>query len=182
MGIRQPLAACPVVGWESSTWRIHNLKYPAEDPGGARLVSGRYNRGLDMMPEISLEQVFGALYLATGPEIAIAELVRHLPENSSLRYLNNYRLSELCVQMSEVLDCRDPGRLELTLEDMCHDTDYRITQEIGATVFAAGLEGLLVPSATRLGDNLILFPVHLRGGSRIEMISSRHPRLYPQDD
>jgi hypothetical protein len=61
-----------------------------------------------------------------------------------------------------------------------HDTDYEATQAIGAAAFADGLEGLLVPSATRLGDNLILFPDNLRAGSRIEVVSSRDPRLYVQ--
>jgi hypothetical protein len=42
------------------------------------------------------------------------------------------------------------------------------------------LEGLLVRSATRLGDNLILFPDNLRAGSRIEVVPSRDPRLFVQ--
>ncbi len=176
----ESVAACPVIDWAGPTWRIHNLKYPAADPGGARLVSGRYNKGLDKTPEISQDQVFAALYLTTRPEIAIAELVRHIRETSSLQYLNNYRLSELSVQLSEVLDCRSPELLELTIEDLCHDTDYSVTQEIGAAAYAAGWEGIRVPSATRLGDSLNLFPVHFRDDTHISMTWTRHPRLYPR--
>lgn len=132
------------------------------------------------MPEFSQDQTFAALYLATRPEIAIAELVRHIPEKSPLQYLNNYRLSQVVVQVSKVRDCRDPGLLGLTLEDLCHDTDLRATQDIGSTVFAEGSEGLLVPSATNLGDNLILFPIHFRADSHVRLIATRHPRLYPQ--
>jgi hypothetical protein len=40
------------------------------------------------------------------------------------------------------------------------------------------LEGLIAPSATRLGDDLILFPENLRAGSRVEIVSGRDPRLY----
>jgi len=59
-----------------------------------------------------------------------------------------------------------------------HDTYYEATQAIGAAAIAYWLEGLLVPSATRLGENLILFPDNFRAGSRIEVVSSRDPRLY----
>ena len=47
-----------------------------------------------------------------------------------------------------------------------------------AAALKGSLEGLIVPSATRLGDNLILFPENLRASSRIEIVSSRDPRLY----
>jgi hypothetical protein len=92
--------------------------------------------------------------------------------------LNDYRLSELSVRVRAVLDCRDPVPLGVRFDDLVHDTDYEATQAIGAAAFADGLEGLLVHSATRLGDNLILFPDNLRPGSRIEVVSSRDPRLY----
>ncbi len=36
----------------------------------------------------------------------------------------------------------------------------------------------LVPSATRLGDNLVLFPRQLRPDSRVSVVSSRDPQLY----
>ncbi len=94
--------------------------------------------------------------------------------------LNDYRLSELSVRVRAVLDCRDPAPLGLPFDDLVHDTDYGAARAIGAAAFADGLEGLLVPSATRLGDNLILFPDNLRADFRIEVVSSRDPRLYVQ--
>ncbi len=45
-------------------------------------------------------------------------------------------------------------------------------------LLAVRLEGLLVPSATGLGDNLILLPQNLSAGSRIAVVSSRDPRLH----
>lgn len=138
-------------------------------------VSGRYNRGLDRFSE---EESFPALYLATSSEICLGEVLRHLsPE--LLPTLNDFRLSELLVEVGEVLDLRNPEKaLGLSLQDLVHDTDYEAPQAIGSAAQSKGLEGLLVPSATRLGDNLILLPENLRAGSRIELISSRDPRLY----
>lgn len=168
------MAACPVVGWEDSVWRMHKRKYSADHPGGSRRVSGRYNRGLDRFPE---EEIFPALYLATGPEVCLGEIQRHItPE--LLPSLNDFRLSELYVAVGALLDCRDPAPLGLRLEHLVHDTDFEVTQAIGAAAFAGGWEGLLVLSATLLGDNLILFPDRLGASSRIEVVASRDPRLY----
>ena len=168
------LEAAPIVVWEGHLWRMHKRRYQATDPGGARLVSGRYNRGLDRFPE---GEIFPALYLATAPEICLGEVHRHItPE--LLESLNDFRLSELSVSLQEIADCRDPSVLGLTPEDLSHDTDYRATQSLGAAANSLGLEGLLVPSATRLGDNLILFPQNLSAGSCVRVVSSRDPRLY----
>jgi hypothetical protein len=84
------------------------------------------------------------------------------------------------VRVGAVLDCRDPATLGLRFDDLVHDTDYEATQAIGAAAFADGLEGLLVASATRLGDNVIPFPDNLRSGFRIEVVSCGDPRLYVQ--
>lgn len=63
-----------------------------------------------------------------------------------------------------------------------HDTAYEATQAVGEAAVARGLEGLLVPSAALMGDNLISFPDNLRLGlrsrTRIEVESSQDPRLY----
>jgi RES domain-containing protein len=170
------IEACPVGTWEGSVWRMHKRRYAPTDPGGARKVSGRYNRGLDRFPEA---ESFPALYLATGPEVCLGEVYRHVTPKL-LPSLNDYRLSELSVRVGAVLDCRDPVPLGLRFDDLVHDTDYEATQEIGAAAFVDRLEGLLVSSATHLGNNQILFPDNLRPGSRIEVVSSRDPRLYVQ--
>ena len=172
------LAARPVVAWEGHLWRMHKMRYRAEDPGGARFVSGRYNRGLDRFPE---EETFPALYLATRPEICLGEIYRHTtPE--LLPSLNDFRLSELSANLRRVVDCRDPSVLGLTPGDISHDTDHRATQALGAVAAFGGLEGLLVPSATNLGDNLILFPQNLSSVSQIAIVSGRDPRLYVRRD
>jgi RES domain-containing protein len=153
---------------------MRKRRYRADDPGGARRVSGRYNRGLDRFSE---GESFPALYLATAPEMCLGEVYRHVtPE--LLPALNDFRLSELSVGVGEVLDCRYPEALGLELEHLVHDTDYEATQVIGAATRERGLEGMIVPSATRLGDNLILFPENLRAGFRVEIVPSRDPRLY----
>lgn len=65
-----------------------------------------------------------------------------------------------------------------SVSDLCHETDYRIPQELAAASIARGAEAVLVPSATRLGDNLILFPSNIKPTSRIDVVNSRDPMLY----
>lgn len=81
---------------------MHKRRYGAGDPGGARLVSGRYNRGLDRFPE---GETFPALYLATAPELLLA--------------LIDFRLSELSASLHRVADCRDPSALGLGPRRTC---------------------------------------------------------------
>lgn len=168
------VATCPVLEWEGSAWRMHKRRYAADDAGEARKVSGRYNLGLDQFPE---EHVFGALYLALAPEICLGEIVRHV-EPFGLVSLNGYRLSELSVRASRVADCRDHASLGLSLEDLMDDFDLSASRALGEAAFKGGLEGVLVVSATRLGDNLVVFPKNLGSDSRVEAVSSRDPRLY----
>jgi hypothetical protein len=94
-------------------------------------------------------------------------------------FLNDYRLSEIALDLTAVVDCREPAILHLPLEALMDDGDYELTQRIGKIVYERGFEGMLVPSATALGDNLILFPLNIRATSRMEIVSSRDPRLRP---
>lgn len=168
------IARRPIDAWQGRAWRIHRQRYAANDPGGSLKVSGRYHRGSDhFAPEAS----WPALYLALRPETCLGELIRHItPE--LLPHLNGYRISELSVTLEAVADCRDAALLDIPAAIMVHDRDYSVTQQLGAAAVAAGLEGLLVPSATALGDNLIVLTAQMREGSGLTVVSSRDPRLF----
>jgi RES domain-containing protein len=150
---RTAIAQFPVITWQGSAWRIHRQRYLATDPGGSLKVSGRYHRGTD---RFAAAEAWPALYLALGPETALGELIRHItPE--LLPHLHGYHISEVSVTLTRVADCRDATRLGVTSATMLDDQDYSVTQQLGAAANAVGLEGLLVPSATSLGDNLVVF-------------------------
>lgn len=92
--------------------------------------------------------------------------------------LNTYRITEVRVQLSEIIDCREIAARGISLDNLLNDHDYTMSQRLGAAVLATGAEGLLVPSATRLGDNLVVFPTNLRPESVLEVIASRDPVLF----
>ncbi len=107
--------------------------------------SGRYNRGSDQFPE---DQTWAALYLALSAEVALGEILRHISAEL-LANLNEYRVSELEVETEAVLDCRNAAALGLDPDDLVHDYEFEITQELAAAAIARDAEGILVPSATR---------------------------------
>jgi hypothetical protein len=154
------------------------VRYPADDPGGSLKVSGRYNLGLDLT---SSEQAFSALYLGLTQATCVGEVLRHLTP-ATFAQLTNYRLTELRVDVSAVIDCRDPSVLGLTVDAVCDEFDYSLPRQLARAAVAVGVEGLLVPSATRLGSNLVLFPSTRREGSSLTVVQSIDPRIYVNRD
>ena len=169
------LSAWSRIGWTTPVWRAHNRRYAATDAGGSRRVTGRYHRAPDLFPG---GNTWAALYCATTYGVCLGEIVRHLPPTGGGAWLANYRLTRLDVRLSAVLDGRDLAAVGLTPEDLFHD-DYAVSHAVAAAALAAGVEALLVPSATRLPDPvLVIFPDALQPGSRVHEMDSVDPALH----
>jgi hypothetical protein len=120
-----------------------------------------------------------------------------------LARLRNRRLSIIEIHLEAVLDCCDTGtvdpdcdgeeccdltKLGLVHKDLCKDADeegeedecYSVPRALGQAARRLGVEGMLVPSATKLGNNLIVFEENLGGNSRLELIGHIDPKLYAQ--
>lgn len=147
----------------------HDRTFEATSFGGALLYSARYHRAPDLFPP---DQTWPALYLALAPETSLGEVYRHIVPQRMQR-INDYRLSELRVTLSHVLDCSDVKALGLDRDALLDDTDFVVGQELAAAAVARDSEAILVPSATRLGDNLIVFPYNLRPTSHLQAVGSR---------
>jgi RES domain-containing protein len=172
--VRTALSTIQPKPWQGHAWRMHFRTYAATDHGGSLRASGRYHRASAQTPR---DPAWPALYLALSPEVALGEILRQIAPELVPR-INDYRISELAVEVSVVLDCRDASALGLTVDDLTRDDDYEITQEIAAEAISRGADGILVPSATQMGDNLVLFPNQLTATCRLTVIGSRDPRLY----
>jgi hypothetical protein len=107
----------------------------------------------------------------------MGELMRHLtPE--MLQMLNNYRLSRLFVALSQVLDLWASHGLATQIHALLtSDVDLVFTRLLGRIAYEQGAEGILVPSATRLGMNLVIFPDNVLPASQIALVDSQAPRL-----
>ena len=179
--IDRVLKSCPIVTWSGDVWRVHTRRYSATDPGGSLRSQGRWHRGGPTFPP---GQVFAALYTAASDNVATWELIRHSRRNDAdemwLRF-TSISLSRLQLGLSAVLDIRDPSIAGLAVDDLI-GPDVSLPQAIGAAAFVQGLEGLLVPSATGVGEtgrdfNIVVFTDNLRPGSEIRFIESKTPNL-----
>jgi RES domain-containing protein len=161
----------PLAPWRGTVWRIHAQRYAATDPGGSLRFSGRYHRAPDLFAG---QRTWAVLYLALDTGSCLAEAVRHATELSEL---TDRRISEIEVSLTAVIDLRDASVIGLTADELVDDHRYDLTQEIGLAALERGAEGLLVPAASLLGNNLVVLFDNLQPGSRIEVKRFVDPRL-----
>ena len=138
------------------------------------MASGRFHRAPIDNPEGPTWQ---ALYVALRPEIPWAEITRH--SSVGPRH-NEFLFSELSVVLPDVVDCRQVTAMGLTTSDLLHDTDYDTPQALAAAALTQRARGIIVPSATLLGDNLIILPdnLSLPGDYELRVVHSREMRPY----
>lgn len=103
-----------------------------------------------------------------APIFLIGEILRRFGPHRPFAGLRSYRRTRLHANLSAVLDCRDLAALGLAEDELLDDLNYDIGHALGLAAFQRGAGGILVPSATRAGDNLIVLPDNLRSTARIE--------------
>lgn len=114
---------------------------------------------------------FEVLYLGRPPESVIVEAYRHLVEDeldepaALAAAVVERRLFTLEVAVENVLDLRpNKSRQQVALSEdnlRSHVGDYARCQAIGAAAHQLGLNGVLAPAATGLGETLALYPENL---------------------
>src|SRR5919199_1962300 len=150
---RKAVAALPFTAWRGRAWRVHRHRYLATDPAGSLIVSGRYNQGSDDFPP---GERWPALYTSTAPDVALAEAWRYI-DPDLLDVIKESRRTEIDVDLSLVLDCRNVTALGIAEDVLLDDWNHDAGHLLGRAVLDRGAEAMLAPSATRLGDNLIVF-------------------------
>jgi hypothetical protein len=155
------LRAANRLSWSGHVHRSHRPTQKADD---ARFSifgnSNRWNIGLD---DPDGRRPFPALYTATSPLISTWERLRHIDDSSVPNMKASIRtaISRLEVMLPSVLDLRSPKQLGLD-PDVLLGTDCVVPQGIAAAAYDEGLVGLLVPTATGLGNadgdfNVVVF-------------------------
>jgi RES domain-containing protein len=149
--------ALPTGEWRGHVWRHMFNEYAPEriNTGGAR-----WNP-----PGV------GAIYAAIERETAIAE-GEHMIEVQPRRIFRRRVLYELEVDVDKVVDLTDPAALAsvgLTMADIASD-DFTACQRVGGAIEWLGNGGILVPSARRAGDNMVIL-IGPGGEADIERVS-----------
>lgn len=195
------------MSWRGRAWRGHASWYSPLSHEGSLLFSGRFNRGRDLL--LPDTEIWPAHYLTPDRDAVLGEMSRHfisaipkhlqdiLDQNPAmsaaevieqvrklLSQLDSRVISEIALDLSAVMDCRDVRAMGLTPplekpEDLFHDTDYSVGQELAAAVIARGAEAMLIPSAVGgHSTSLIAFPHSLRSTSRVELIETVTHHFY----
>ncbi len=151
------LEELPTREWRGRVWRHMFNEYAPEriNTGGAR-----WNP-----PGV------GAIYAALERETAIAE-GDHMIHVQPRRIFRRRVLYELAVEVDQVVDLTDPASLAsvgLTMADIASD-DFTACQRIGGAIAWLGHGGILVPSARRDGDNMVIL-IGPGGDAEIERVS-----------
>lgn len=130
---------------------------------GAQTQGGRWN------PPNS----YPALYLALSDETAAAEFYRRAQgENRPPEDLLPRRLFRYRVRLSAVLDLTDSETrqgLGLT-EEALRAADRSVCNALGDAAHYVGFEGIRAPSATGVGEVLVVFFDLLKAGSDVEPV------------
>lgn len=131
---------------------------------------------------------FQAVYFADGRESAISEAYRRIvnafdpplpPAGVTLR------LWRLGIDANEVLDLRQRDawqKLGLTLDDLRSPLrHYEACQLVGKTAHQLGLQGIIAPAATGIGNHLSLFDEHAKPQAQPKVISDEILNGLPPD-
>lgn len=156
--------------WSGIVWRCHwKGSLPTDASKSLGGAGGRFNVGRDSTAFKSTD-AFPALYTSRESATAVLETLRHLMDREArssltrtdvLEIFDGFRhrvLTELAVDLKDVLDCSQPARIGLDERALVDDATYLYTQSLALASMRSGADGLLVPSATGVGLNLIIFP------------------------
>lgn len=137
-------------------------------PGGLRdkILSTEGNRYYPGRYHIAGET--GILYTSLERDLAIRELGRHA---ARANLQGGFAAGRIRVKLQKVLDMTQAAvlaKLGLSKEALV-SPDCSITQAISHQARKTGFQGLLVPSATGSGVNLVIFENNLAEGCLIEV-------------
>jgi RES domain-containing protein len=177
---QQAIANLPIDGWAGEAWRWHSARRDATSAQGSEIVSGRYHRA---RAQASGGPVWRALYLGLTTGACLGEAIRYLGSGGAQATAGR-RLTRLQINLARVLDLRDVSRTGLTFADLTEDQDWSrphapsITQQLAHAALQQGVEGLLVPAASLVDDNLVVLIDNLLPSSSIDVLSWIDPKLY----
>lgn len=135
-------------------WRAHGRRYGPTDDGGSRRASGRWHVGADD-PDRGDEAAWPALYTALNLAVCAFEVQRIATRRGGpIAGLKGYRYSELRIRLEAVLDARDEAGMGLAVGALASEDDLSRPRSLARAARALLVEGMLVPSASLIGNDL----------------------------
>lgn len=128
---------------------------------------------------------FPVLYLGRPRESIVAEAYRHLVdpiEGMSAELVGPRRLLVVEVALGRVLDLREESALEAVgLDPEALRGPHDRCRAVGSAADEVGLEGVIAPAATALGETLAVFTERLAEASRPRVVAEEIWLRLPPD-
>lgn len=171
------VAGRPIVPWTGSVWRAHSRRYGPTNDAGSRRASGRWHVAA-ADPDRGNEAAWPALYTSLDLAVCSFEVQRIVTRRGgTITALRGYRYTELWLRLGAVVDVRDESALGVDAGALTRDDDLSLPRAIAHAARGRAAEAILVPSASLVGDNLILFLDLRRVGSVVEVVRWLAPNL-----
>ena len=130
---------------------------------GSKKASGRWH----------IKGEFEALYLSESRKVCIEELKRRVDDDTLIE--NLFDIFKIEINVSKILDLTSKESLEILeigenqlLSGSIYElNEVRLPNNLARTAYKLGFEGILVKSASLIGNNVIIFPENLLKESRI---------------
>ncbi|MCD4670559.1 MAG: RES domain-containing protein [Actinomycetia bacterium] len=121
---------------------------------------------------------FGGLYLGENQKLCREEIRRVYAGKTPAK---EYRLVELQISLSKVLDLTDPGnliKLNIEKEQLISGKGQVpktviIPNSIAKSAHESGYEAIIVPSATGLGKAIVLYEDNFKNNSYVKILSNK---------
>lgn len=158
----EAIGSLPTAPFETIAYRVVPAKHKE------RLVSTEGNRYFPGRYHLAGET--GVLYTSLKEAAALSEIRRH---SATLPLSEGLVIGKIRIRLTRVADLTRPEHLKtLGIEEgNLVSPDLLPTQAIGLSARAAGIQGLIVPSATGEGNNLVVFENNLGVGCLIQVES-----------
>jgi RES domain-containing protein len=164
--------------WTGMAWRAHKRHRNPLDAGGSLRASGRWHVAPD---DAAGGDAWPALYAALNLATCTFEVQRIITrQGGSVSMLRDYRYSEVRAALRRTLDVHALLGPNLSAEMLIDDLDFSLPRMIASIARANGAEAILVPSASGIGANIVIFPDRLDARSRLDVVRSIDPNLGSQ--
>lgn len=154
------LEAISTEAWEGEVWRV---VFGLRSPLLANTTGARWNP-----PDVA------ALYTSLDRNTVLAELdhLRGIQTPATRR--SAYRLHRVRVRVDHLVDLRDITLLRSmgVDEERLVADDHAACQQVGGAAAWLGRDGILVPSARGVGDNLVIFVNRQAPDAALELLET----------
>ncbi len=163
---REKLQEIEPISFNDTCYRKIDKRFDPLDAKGSKISSGRWH----------IRGNFDAIYTSENELTCDEELKRRIDDDIISR--DKFKTYKLTVKLTKILDLTNKSNLiilEVEESDLLSGNieitkKIDIPNQLAEAAYNLGFEGILVKSATKKGNNIVLFPENITKGSNISVV------------